>query len=216
MHDVTRRVAACCGRSSHPAAADGGQVSPLVRPLPDAPKQPVPSRVRPRRGLRRPVPLTGVMYPSTAPRRRWSVRTWSSMSGGRNGRTGAVGASRSYSRRTSTSTSTGTWSVPRGWPDGRERRAARGAGPALRALWGPAGSARHRDRQLVRAERHRLLCQPCARCNELTDEPVVVSEVHQNSGPGFTVYACPTCAPHVPPPPDVFRLLPNAGAREAR
>ncbi|MGW0731171.1 hypothetical protein [Streptomyces sp. NPDC002851] len=39
----------------------------------------------------------------------------------------------------------------------------------------------------------------CVRCSEITDAPVIVSEVHQNSGPGFCVYACPPCAPHFPP-----------------
>ncbi|MFI6561572.1 hypothetical protein [Streptomyces sp. NPDC050534] len=33
-----------------------------------------------------------------------------------------------------------------------------------------------------------------------TETPVVVCVVHQNSGPGFTVYACQACASHFPPP----------------
>ena len=37
---------------------------------------------------------------------------------------------------------------------------------------------------------------------------VVVSEVHQGSGPGFTVYACRDCAPHFPRVPDVLSLPP--------
>ena len=48
----------------------------------------------------------------------------------------------------------------------------------------------------------------CVRCHVLTDAPVVVSEVHQNSGPGFNVYACRACAPLFPPLPDVLALLP--------
>ncbi|ANZ16284.1 hypothetical protein O1L44_10170 [Streptomyces noursei] len=44
----------------------------------------------------------------------------------------------------------------------------------------------------------------CVRCNHITDAAMVVSEVHQNSGPGWNVYACPECAPHFPPVPDVF------------
>lgn len=52
-----------------------------------------------------------------------------------------------------------------------------------------------------------MVSETCVRCQRTTDEPVVVSEVHQNSGPGFTVYACPACAPLVPPAPDVFELL---------
>jgi hypothetical protein len=47
----------------------------------------------------------------------------------------------------------------------------------------------------------------CVRCDRITDTPVLVSEVHQNSGPGFNVYACGDCAPHFPQPPDVFDLL---------
>ncbi|MGW0732987.1 hypothetical protein [Streptomyces sp. NPDC002851] len=41
----------------------------------------------------------------------------------------------------------------------------------------------------------------------MTDTPVVVAEVHQNSGPGWNVYACPVCAPHFPQGPDVLDLL---------
>ena len=47
----------------------------------------------------------------------------------------------------------------------------------------------------------------CVRCCVITTDPVVVSEVHQNSGPGFNVYACPECAPHYPPVPDVLDLF---------
>ncbi|MZD07233.1 hypothetical protein GTW43_19385 [Streptomyces sp. SID5785] len=49
----------------------------------------------------------------------------------------------------------------------------------------------------------------CVRCDEMTDDPVVVSEVHQNSGPGWNVYACRACAPYYPPLPDVLDLLPG-------
>ncbi|MBA2944905.1 hypothetical protein [Streptomyces himalayensis] len=72
--------------------------------------------------------------------------------------------------------------------------------------------------------RHQQLCQQCARssrpaarrplrmcvrCDVLTDAPVLVSEVHQASGPGWNVYACPGCAPHFPPLPDVLDLFPS-------
>ncbi|WP_282695777.1 hypothetical protein [Streptomyces sp. CC208A] len=53
----------------------------------------------------------------------------------------------------------------------------------------------------------------CVRCSRITDAPVLVAEVHQNSGPGFNVYACRECAPHFPPVPDVFDLLPPARER---
>lgn len=47
----------------------------------------------------------------------------------------------------------------------------------------------------------------CVRCDHITDAPVLVSEVHQNSGPGWNVYACPECVPHFPPQPDALDLL---------
>ena len=37
-----------------------------------------------------------------------------------------------------------------------------------------------------------------------TATPVVVGVVHQNSGPGFVVYACQVCAPHCAPQPEVL------------
>ncbi|MHC0429945.1 hypothetical protein ACX6XY_07130 [Streptomyces sp. O3] len=57
---------------------------------------------------------------------------------------------------------------------------------------------------------------PCTRCNETTDCPVLVSEVHQNSGPGFSVYACPDCTVHFPPLPDASDLLSDAVERRAK
>ncbi|WP_060905110.1 hypothetical protein [Streptomyces scabiei] len=48
----------------------------------------------------------------------------------------------------------------------------------------------------------------CVRCCAITGTRVVVSEVHQGSGPGFTVYACRDCAPHFPRVPDVLSLPP--------
>jgi hypothetical protein len=48
----------------------------------------------------------------------------------------------------------------------------------------------------------------CVRCQVVTDRPVVISEVHQNSGPGFTVYTCPDCAPCFPYVPDALTPLP--------
>ncbi|MDX3542491.1 hypothetical protein PV729_00985 [Streptomyces europaeiscabiei] len=50
----------------------------------------------------------------------------------------------------------------------------------------------------------------CVRCCAITDTPVVVSEVHQGTGPGFTVYACRDCAPHFPRVPDVLSLPPTS------
>ncbi|URM91154.1 hypothetical protein LUW75_15515 [Streptomyces sp. MRC013] len=50
----------------------------------------------------------------------------------------------------------------------------------------------------------------------MTDSPVVVSEVHQGSGPGWNVYACPACAPHFPPVPDVLDLLGGGRAERTR
>ncbi|MEU9438777.1 hypothetical protein [Streptomyces sp. NPDC048252] len=48
----------------------------------------------------------------------------------------------------------------------------------------------------------------CVRCQVTTEAPVVIGVVHQNSGPGFVVYACQACAVHYPPQPDVLTLLP--------
>ncbi|MFH9554360.1 hypothetical protein [Streptomyces sp. NPDC017435] len=47
----------------------------------------------------------------------------------------------------------------------------------------------------------------CVRCQVTTEAPVAVGAVHQNSGPGFTVYACQACAAHYPPQPDVLTVL---------
>jgi ribosomal protein S27AE len=67
------------------------------------------------------------------------------------------------------------------------------------------------DTQLLLPEGESVRRWPeyCARCGKLTAEPVVVSTVHGNSGPGFNVYACPRCAPHFEPVPDVDDLLAN-------
>lgn len=48
----------------------------------------------------------------------------------------------------------------------------------------------------------------CVRCQVTTEAPVVVAVVHQNSGPGFAVYACQACAAHYPEQSDVFSVLP--------
>lgn len=47
----------------------------------------------------------------------------------------------------------------------------------------------------------------CVRCDRITTEPVLVSEVHSASGPGFNVYACAACAPLFPRPPEALDLL---------
>ncbi len=60
----------------------------------------------------------------------------------------------------------------------------------------------------------RVPVRMCVRCCAITDTPVVVSVVHQGSGPGFTVYACRDCAPHFPRVPDVLSLAPEAGRGE--
>lgn len=51
----------------------------------------------------------------------------------------------------------------------------------------------------------------CVRCGVTTEAPVVVSVVHQNSGPGFVVYACGACAVYFPPQPDVLTAQPQSG-----
>jgi hypothetical protein len=47
----------------------------------------------------------------------------------------------------------------------------------------------------------------CVRCERITDAPVLVREVHGNSGPGWNVYACPDCAPYVPSGPSALEVL---------
>lgn len=47
----------------------------------------------------------------------------------------------------------------------------------------------------------------CVRCNAVIDRPVVVSVVHQASGRGFSVYACPDCAPVHLSPKTAIRLV---------
>ncbi|MFH8800174.1 hypothetical protein ACH4F6_11340 [Streptomyces sp. NPDC017936] len=51
----------------------------------------------------------------------------------------------------------------------------------------------------------------CVRCEVTTGAPVVVAVVHQNSGPGFVVYACQACAAHYPPQSDVLTVLSPSG-----
>ncbi len=47
----------------------------------------------------------------------------------------------------------------------------------------------------------------CARCGCVTEQPVLVHEVHAATGPGFNVYACQECAPAYPPPTDLLEVL---------
>ncbi|MFE6619536.1 hypothetical protein [Streptomyces sp. NPDC057740] len=74
------------------------------------------------------------------------------------------------------------------------------------------GTVRHQQvcQRCARADASAVVRRPvrmCVRCDRTTDTPVIVSEVHQNSGPGFNVYACRDCAPRFPSLPDVFDLL---------
>lgn len=54
----------------------------------------------------------------------------------------------------------------------------------------------------------------CVRCHVTTEAPIVVGVAHQNSGPGFTVYACRMCAPHFPPP-DAQDVPTHAGGEQS-
>nr|WP_073496593.1 hypothetical protein [Streptomyces phaeoluteigriseus] len=54
----------------------------------------------------------------------------------------------------------------------------------------------------------------CVRCEVTTETPVVVAVVHQNTGPGFVVYACQACAAHYPPQPNVLTGLRPSGQAE--
>ncbi|MFF4603561.1 hypothetical protein ACFY12_12575 [Streptomyces sp. NPDC001339] len=53
----------------------------------------------------------------------------------------------------------------------------------------------------------------CVRCQRITDDLVIVSEVHTNSGPGWNVYACWRCAPLVPSGPDPMEIIEAAERR---
>ncbi|MGW0775167.1 hypothetical protein ACWD01_16300 [Streptomyces sp. NPDC002835] len=64
------------------------------------------------------------------------------------------------------------------------------------------------DQQADAPEPPRRPVRMCVRCQAVTEDPTVVYEVHQNTGPGFNVYACEACAPLFPPAPDVFAFLP--------
>jgi hypothetical protein len=55
----------------------------------------------------------------------------------------------------------------------------------------------------------------CVRCQRITDAPVLISEVHSNSGPGWNVHACPDCVRHIPPAPDPLEVL-EAAQRHRR
>lgn len=56
--------------------------------------------------------------------------------------------------------------------------------------------------------------QICGRCQQSTDEPVVVGVEHGASVGGRTTYACPDCAPSFPKQVDVFAAM--ASLRRAR
>lgn len=47
----------------------------------------------------------------------------------------------------------------------------------------------------------------CARCQRVTESPVLVHKHHGATGPGFNVYACQECARHYPPPTDELDAL---------
>lgn len=81
-----------------------------------------------------------------------------------------------------------------------------GSGPHRPPCALPAGhEGEHRDAFAVTETRRPV--RMCVRCGMITRDPVVVSEVHQSSGPGFNVYACPECASYYPPVPDVLDLF---------
>jgi hypothetical protein len=65
------------------------------------------------------------------------------------------------------------------------------------------------------ARRPAPVVRMCVRCQRITEAPVVVREVHSNSGPGWNVYACPDCAPHIPPVPDALDVLDAAQRRRS-
>ncbi len=82
-------------------------------------------------------------------------------------------------------------------------------GPCAAAATAPEPGHQTEENHLPVAEENpaRRPVRMCVHCTVITDAPVVVSEVHGNSGPGFNVYACQACAPHFPKLPDAFDLL---------
>ncbi|MER5182630.1 hypothetical protein ABT009_30485 [Streptomyces sp. NPDC002896] len=109
-------------------------------------------------------------------------------------------------------------STDREWPEACEACEST-AGPLATVTTEASGSVEHWQlcQQCARGGGAPVARRPlrmCVRCDALTDTPVLVSEVHQGSGPGFNVYACPDCAPHYPPLLDVFSLLPPARRAE--
>lgn len=43
---------------------------------------------------------------------------------------------------------------------------------------------------------HTTPVRMCADCERITDRPILIRSVEQGSGPGWSLYACPGCAPH--------------------
>ena len=68
----------------------------------------------------------------------------------------------------------------------------------MRAPDGKAPVGRNTTRPVIRI---------CARCDQDTRDPVLVAEIHGNSGPGRSVYACPACVQSFPKQIDPFDLL---------
>jgi hypothetical protein len=60
-----------------------------------------------------------------------------------------------------------------------------------------------------------MTVRTCARCQTTTADPVIVYEVHANTGPGYNVYACPNCAPCYPPQRDPLEVIETLRARLA-
>ncbi|MGW1280111.1 hypothetical protein ACWD4V_24585 [Streptomyces tsukubensis] len=49
----------------------------------------------------------------------------------------------------------------------------------------------------------------CCDCGRPTYAPVPVRHIERGSGPGYTVYACPRCAPDVTPGPLPGEVAPS-------
>ncbi|WP_241838036.1 hypothetical protein [Streptomyces sp. CB03234] len=79
--------------------------------------------------------------------------------------------------------------------------------PAGTAVGGPPGTATTGAEARARRVDARKPVRMCVRCDRFTTAPVLVSEVHSGSGPGFNVYACCDCAPLFPKLPDALDLL---------
>lgn len=47
----------------------------------------------------------------------------------------------------------------------------------------------------------------CVTCQTITEQPILIRSIEQNSGPGWSLYACPDCAPGYLSTEEAMQLL---------